>query len=236
MVIPGLKTYDNPAHWARSADSMNTPDPIETADSPGITIKFEAKRCIHSRFCVLWQPQVYRANITGPWINPGADSIAAVVEVAHNCPSGAIQYERHDGQPDEKAPPVNLLNVRENGPLAIRAQIILDGKPLGFRATLCRCGASKNKPFCDNSHHDVAFSASGEPATIDSSPLDSRDGPLFIEPQPNGPVRVRGNLEICSGTGRTVKRGGEAYLCRCGHSANKPFCDGAHKRAGFIAP
>ena len=86
------------------------PDEIEIADSAGVTLKFEAKRCVHSRFCVLWQPQVYKANVKGPWINPSADSVEAVVAVAHNCPSGAIQYERHDGQPNER-PPLDRKSV-----------------------------------------------------------------------------------------------------------------------------
>jgi len=60
-----------------------------------------------------------------------------------------------------------------------------------------------------------------------------RDGVLAIDPQPNGPLRVRGNLEILSGTGRAVARTTTAYLCRCGGSANKPFCDGTHTKIGF---
>ena len=115
---------------------------IETASSPQITIEFEARRCIHSRFCVLWQPQVYKANVQGPWIDPTADTVEAVVAVAHNYPSGAIRYKRHDGGPDEKSPAVNLIYIRENGPLAARAEIVINGTPIGYRATLCRCGAS----------------------------------------------------------------------------------------------
>jgi CDGSH-type Zn-finger protein/uncharacterized Fe-S cluster protein YjdI len=214
---------------------LNTGGGVEIATSPGVTVMFEARRCIHSRFCVLWQPQVYKANVQGPWIDPAADSVEAVVAVAHNCPSGAIRYERHDGRPDEQAPAVNLINVRENGPLAVRAAIILNKQAIGYRATLCRCGASKNKPFCDNSHHEVEFAASGEPKTIETAALVSRNGPLQIQTQPNGPLRVQGNLEICSGTGRTVKRTTGEALCRCGHSANKPFCDGSHVGAGFVA-
>jgi CDGSH-type Zn-finger protein/uncharacterized Fe-S cluster protein YjdI len=222
-----------PAGASTAMASPSSPPAIEVAVSPCITIKFEAKRCIHSRFCVLWQPHVYKANVQGPWLDPAADDVEAVVAVAHNCPSGAIRYERHDGHADEGAPPVNLVNIRENGPLAFRAEIILNQKPIGYRATLCRCGASKNKPFCDNSHHDVPFTASGEPATIDTLALDSRDGPLQVEPQRNGPLRVRGNVEICSGTGRTITRSQGTSLCRCGGSANKPFCDGTHARIGF---
>jgi CDGSH-type Zn-finger protein len=110
----------------------------------------------------------------------------------------------------------------------------LDGAPAGFRATLCRCGASKNKPFCDGSHHDVHFSASGEPATgTETAMLPVRDGVLAIDPQVDGPLHVRGNLEIMSGTGRMVARVTQTKLCRCGASNTKPFCDGSHARVGF---
>ncbi|MGE8367496.1 CDGSH iron-sulfur domain-containing protein [Cupriavidus sp. 2MCAB6] len=54
-----------------------------------------------------------------------------------------------------------------------------------------------------------------------------------MHPIPNGPLRIKGNLEVISGTGRTVNRMTEAWLCRCGHSGNKPFCDGTHKKVGF---
>lgn len=219
----------------RAPPELQTEVGIEVATSSGVTIQFEAKRCIHSRFCVLWQPQVYKANVQGPWLDPAADSVDAVVAVVHNCPSGALHYQRHDGRPQEHAPPVNLIYIRENGPLAVRAAITLNQKPVGYRATFCRCGASKNKPFCDNSHHGIAFVASGEPGTIETPALASRNGPLQIMPQQNGPLRVRGNLEICSGTGRTLKRSTGEALCRCGQSANKPFCDGSHARVGFVA-
>jgi CDGSH-type Zn-finger protein len=71
--------------------------------------------------------------------------------------------------------------------------------------------------------------------TIETPILASRNGPLKILPQHNGPLRMRGNIEICSGTGRTVKRTTAEAFCRCGHSANKPFCDGSHARVGFLA-
>jgi CDGSH-type Zn-finger protein len=44
---------------------------------------------------------------------------------------------------------------------------------------------------------------------------------------------VKGPLELCAGTGRTVDRKTEMFLCRCGASANKPYCDGSHRRVGF---
>ena len=129
---------------------------------------------------------------------------------------------------------MNLVSVREGGPYAVRADIRLDGAPpSNYRLTLCRCGASKNKPFCDGSHHEVNFVASGEPPTGKADMLPVRDGPLAIDPLTDGPLQVRGNMEIISGTGRVVARVESARLCRCGPSDNKPFCDGSHARVGF---
>jgi CDGSH-type Zn-finger protein/uncharacterized Fe-S cluster protein YjdI len=206
---------------------------VEEIEGKKLTLLYEGKKCIHSRFCVTWGPRVFLANVEGPWIHPDAMSVEAVAEIAHACPSGAIRYRRKDGQPDEAAPPVNLLGVREAGPYAVRAELVLDGQPAGFRATLCRCGGSKNKPFCDGTHKSLEFAATGEPPTGQADMLAVRNGPLAIDPQPDGPLAVRGNLEITSGTGRVVARLTSAKLCRCGGSANKPFCDGTHARIGF---
>ena len=159
-----------------------------------------------------------------------------MVTVAHMCPSGAIQYSRKDGGDEEAKPPVNLVQLRENGPLGFRGELKLDGHSIGMRATLCRCGASQNKPYCDGSHSEITFAATGEPDTRPSGPLQIRDGVVDIRPEPNGPLSVRGNIEICAGTGRTIDRVNRARLCRCGHSAAKPFCDNSHERVGFIAP
>ncbi|MGN6520421.1 MAG: ferritin-like domain-containing protein [Dokdonella sp.] len=207
---------------------------IEVVEADDVTLMFEGRRCIHARFCVTGAPTVFLANVQGPWLHPETLAVDRLVEVAHACPSGAIRYARKDGKPGEPVPPVNLARVREAGPYAFHGELRIDGQPAGYRATLCRCGASKNKPFCDGSHHDVAFAATGEPATTgDTAMLAQRDGPLAIDPQRDGPLRVRGNLEIVSGTGRMVSRMTDVRLCRCGGSANKPFCDGTHARIGF---
>lgn len=208
-------------------------DGVEIVEGAALTLSFEARRCIHARFCVTGAPTVFLANVQGPWIHPDTVDPEYLAAIAHECPSGAIQYQRKDGRPNEAAPPVNLAAIRESGPYAFRGQLQLDGTDIGYRATLCRCGASKNKPFCDGSHHEVHFSASGEPASGQTDMLAVRNGPISIDPQPDGPLQVRGNLEITSGTGRVVARVTAARLCRCGASGNKPFCDGSHARVGF---
>jgi CDGSH-type Zn-finger protein/uncharacterized Fe-S cluster protein YjdI len=221
---------------APSAPSSVAQDGVEQVESEKLTLLYEGKRCIHARFCVTGAPTVFLANVQGPWIHPETMDVERLVDIAHACPSGAIRYRRRDGRPDETAPPVNLAATREAGPYAFRGELYLDGAPAGFRATLCRCGASKNKPFCDGSHHDAGFAASGEPPTGQATDmLAVRNGPLHVEPQPNGPLKVRGNLEIVSGTGRMVARVTSAFLCRCGGSRNKPFCDGTHATIGFVA-
>lgn len=198
-----------------------------------IDVGFDGQRCIHSRNCVLGRPQVFEPNAPGEWIHPDAASVEAIVAIAESCPSGAITYRRHDGGPQEMPPPVNLARVRENGPLAFHAEIDINGA-VSFRATLCRCGASANKPYCDGSHGKNGFTATGEPASMESSALGARGGPVKVTPLPNGSLKVEGNLEIVSGTGRTINRVTKVFLCRCGHSKNKPVCDGSHKTVGFV--
>ena len=216
------------------APTPRTVDGVDYIEGRDLTLIYEGKKCIHSRFCVTWGPKVFIANVKGPWINPDAMATDALTEIAHVCVSGAIRYKRKDGQPDEAPPPVNLISVREGGPYAIRADIQLDGAPaVSHRLTLCRCGASKNKPYCDGSHHEVNFAASGEPPTGKADMLPVRGGPLAVDPLTDGPLQVRGNMEIISGTGRVVARMESARLCRCGASNTKPFCDGSHARVGF---
>ena len=208
-------------------------DEIEEVRGREVVIRFEGRKCIHSRNCVLGRPDVFVPNVEGEWIHPDRATPEEVAALAANCPSGAITYERVDGSAGERAPVVNVVHIRENGPLALHAPLEIAGEHAGYRATLCRCGASRHKPFCDGSHAAAGFSATGEPPTKESRPLARRDGPLALAPQPNGPLKLSGAHEIVSGTGRTIERATESYLCRCGASQNKPFCDGSHRKIGF---
>ena len=229
--VPAMSSSNTTAPAPRTVEAG-----IEEVEGERLTLIYEGKRCIHARHCVTWGPTVFLANVQGPWIHPDTVDAERVAEIAHLCPSGAIRYRRKDGRPDESAPPVNLVAVREAGPYAFRGDLRIRGVPEGHRATLCRCGASKHKPFCDGSHHDVSFDATGEPKTgTQTDMLAVRNGPLAIEPQINGPLEITGNLEITSGTGRMVARVTQVRLCRCGASGNKPYCDGSHARVGFQA-
>ena len=74
----------------------------------------------------------------------------------------------------------------------------IEGHGAAIRATLCRCGHSANKPFCDGAHAAAGFTATGEPASRTSEPLASRDGPVTVTPRQDGPLVIHGNLEVSS--------------------------------------
>lgn len=211
---------------------------VQVVKGRDVTVTFDAKRCIHSRRCVLGRPDVFAAGAGRDWLNPDAAPAEAVLHIGRICPSGAIRVARNDGTETAEAPPlVNTLRVLENGPLAIEAELSLRGeRQPSPRAVLCRCGQSKSKPFCDGSHAEAGFTATGEPASRDSQPLETRAGPVDLRPQEGGPLMIVGNLEVVSGTGRTLNRVKKAFFCRCGQSRNKPYCDGSHKSSGITLP
>ena len=130
---------------------------VEVVRGEKVTVRFESAKCIHSRHCVLDHPDVFVPNVAGEWIHPDAASPETLMSIARNCPSGAISCDRHDGGEAEVAPKVNTVRVHENGPLAFHAQMQFHGGGSALRATLCRCGASSNKPFCDGSHASIHF-------------------------------------------------------------------------------
>lgn len=209
---------------------------VEEVEGKDVVIRFDGSKCIHSRGCVLGHPDVFVPNVKGEWIRPDGATAAEVMAIALGCPSGAITARLKNGESSDRAPVVNTIRVRENGPLAMDAEFSINGeKQASPRATLCRCGQSKNKPFCDGSHGEAGFAATGEPKAKESEALATRNGPVAVSTIKNGPLRAAGNLEVVTGTGHTINRATELYLCRCGQSMNKPYCDGSHKAAGFEA-
>lgn len=200
-----------------------------------IEIAFDMKRCIHARNCYLKLPQVFDPA-RRPWVSPDAAPAEEIAAMVRTCPSGALTYRRLDGAPDEAAPGINRAAVIENGPNAFHGNLTVTGAPM-VRATICRCGQTKTPPFCDHSHDAAGFRATGEPEpTGKDAPGDDPAAELRIIQHENGPVEARGPLEITGGSGKSVHRGTRAFLCRCGASKNKPFCDGSHKGIGFEAP
>jgi len=202
------------------------------------TVSWNGKLCIHVGECGRAKGDLFVGG-RKPWCQPDLAKDDEVTEVILRCPTGALSVEFSDGRTTETAPAENTVTVAYNGPLFVTGDLDIDGAPedvpgLGFRAALCRCGQSRNKPYCDNSHEDAGFKDYG--AVGDSgSGLESSGGPLEINPVKDGPVLVKGNLTIAASSGRKAWSGTQAALCRCGASNNKPFCDGQHKKAGFTS-
>lgn len=201
-------------------------------------VTWDRRLCIHIGECGRAQGDLF---ITGrkPWCQPDLTSVAEVVDVCERCPSGALVYEVKDGKTAESAAVQNTIAVTYNGPLFARGALAIEDAPadmpgVRFRAALCRCGQSKNKPYCDNSHEAAGFRDYGAVGETGKG-LAAAGGPLAIKPIKDGPLRVRGNLAIVASSGCARWQGTETYLCRCGHSKNKPFCDSSHKAAGFKA-
>jgi uncharacterized Fe-S cluster protein YjdI/CDGSH-type Zn-finger protein len=155
-----------------------------------IEVSFDLDLCTHIGECLRRSPEVFQLR-RRPWVLPDkadADDLAKVIE---RCPSGALQYKRLDGVPEESAPePVHVTPIR-NGPLLVRGRVEVhrdDGTlELLPRASLCRCGQSANKPFCDNSHIRIGFRAPGEVFHIELSPVRSAVGePMAKDADPRG--------------------------------------------------
>lgn len=200
-----------------------------------ILVTYDAKRCIHAAECVHGLPGVFDPKAR-PWVDPDGATADEVVEVVARCPTGALAYQRLDGGPDETVPAENTITIEADGPLYVQGETeVVDSEGAvvtnDVRVALCRCGASKNKPFCDGKHADAGFSDSGaipDPRIKDG---DRESGGLKISLAKNGPLILDGPVTISGSDDRCA--GGRGALCRCGASENKPFCDGAHARIGF---
>ena len=135
-------------------------------DYPGkeITVHDNRRICSHAAECVNNLSSVFKLG-SRPWINPDASKMNEIIEVVRRCPSGALSYSI-DGveyrDPEEQRNPT--VTVLKNGPYHITGGIELIGENIQFgegaskeHYTLCRCGASENKPFCDGAHKSSKF-------------------------------------------------------------------------------
>jgi uncharacterized Fe-S cluster protein YjdI/CDGSH-type Zn-finger protein len=133
-----------------------------------IEVSFDLDICIHVGECLRGLPPVFKLD-RRPWLLPDEGEADAVAEVVLRCPSGALLFRRHDGGAEESHEGTRVTPIK-NGPLLVVGEIEVrrdDGTvELLPRATLCRCGSSNHKPFCDNEHLKVGFEAPGVPLKI----------------------------------------------------------------------
>jgi uncharacterized Fe-S cluster protein YjdI/CDGSH-type Zn-finger protein len=145
-----------------------------------VEVSFDADLCIHAAECVRGLPGVFDRD-RRPWILADNASNVDLVAVIERCPSGALQYQRLDGSANEQPASTTTVTPVENGPLLLRGELVVRSAngtdEILPRAALCRCGQSKNKPFCDNSHLESGFQATGIPlleALSDPQPSPAR--------------------------------------------------------------
>jgi uncharacterized Fe-S cluster protein YjdI/CDGSH-type Zn-finger protein len=146
------------------AGTPRAKDVTRIYENEHVRVRWDASRCIHTGVCLHLLPSVFNVEVR-PWIDlTGADpeEIEAAIRA---CPTGALRHDGDDAGLDADDG-VTTIEVRPNGPLFVRGRIRLSG-PGGragrdeVRLALCRCGASENKPFCDNSHRLVGFRDAG---------------------------------------------------------------------------
>jgi CDGSH-type Zn-finger protein/uncharacterized Fe-S cluster protein YjdI len=205
----------------------------------GVEVRFVLKRCIHSGECLNHLPGVFSMR-RRPWVKPDGDDPERVAQVVEMCPTGALHHTRLDGGPQEVPPAENVVSVVVDGPLYVRGDVRVvdpEGNELlrDTRVALCRCGASRNRPLCDNAHIGAGFMDDALIAEQALPPLDGEvaHGPLTITVKPNGSLHFQGPFRLHTDRRTNHVAASRASFCRCGESKRKPFCDGTHRSIGF---
>jgi len=126
-----------------------------------ITVHDDRSICAHAGYCTDGLPSVFRMK-KEPWIDPEGGPAEEIIETIRKCPSGALSYTVDGVEQRDGGGPAEIF-VAPNGPYVVTGgpELIDTTRPAGASTehfTLCRCGGSKNKPFCDGSHWDIDFS------------------------------------------------------------------------------
>jgi CDGSH-type Zn-finger protein len=126
-----------------------------------ITIHDNRSLCAHVEYCVLELPGVFDRS-KRPWVDPNGAGVEEIIALCNKCPSGALTYSIDGvrGTPPDR--PASVIATTE-GPYYLEGGVeVVDQENLPEGAppehcTLCRCGASRNKPLCDGKHVGIGF-------------------------------------------------------------------------------
>lgn len=132
-----------------------------TYESNTIRVLWDSSRCIHTGICLRLGEGAFDRD-RRPWVDLSVVDAQVVIAAIESCPSGALRYERLDGEPGEQPAEPTTIVPMPNGPLRVRGDFTIEDRKgqafeVGPRSTLCRCGASQNQPFCDNRHRESGF-------------------------------------------------------------------------------
>ncbi len=214
---------------------MSQPPAQRTYETDAIAVHWESSRCIHTARCLQALPQVFDVR-RRPWVDVGAANAEDLAAAVRTCPTGALRYTRTDGAPQEEPQRPTIAVPIPDGPLLVMGDLRVqdpEGETITeeTRLTLCRCGNSRNQPFCDNSHIAGGFESSEFVPKLKAPPPPEAEaaGPTTITATRDGSLHFEGHTVVMSPDGGTLAESGDLWLCRCGKSAGKPFCDGTHK-------
>lgn len=136
------------------------PSPVRptTYEGQGLVMKDDKTLCIHAGFCVSEKTDVWEL------VEQAQDPEAReeLIRMIRLCPSGRLAYqETTHGPPKEEEFPLEIQIITD-GPIYVRGGIEIEGSDGKIykkqnRVTICRCGASKNKPYCDGCHAEIGF-------------------------------------------------------------------------------
>lgn len=135
-------------------------DKRDNYEGKKITIHDNRSICAHSGFCTDGSPKVFKLG-KEPWIYPNAEEAESIIKTIKKCPSGALSYsiDNTEHRDQDRKP---MIYVSKDGPYYITGYIEIKNEPRAEGTseehyTLCRCGGSKNKPFCDATHWTIKF-------------------------------------------------------------------------------
>ena len=146
-------------------------DRTESYVGEGVTINDDRSRCSHAAVCSDNLSEVFKSGVE-PWIDAHGAQAQEIIRVVSLCPSGALSYSLTDSSEPVESPQGPHVTVGADGPYNVRGvQVVAgDGEQYDFRErqALCRCGGSRNKPFCDGSHWYMGFKHQMGEANSDS--------------------------------------------------------------------
>jgi CDGSH-type Zn-finger protein len=132
------------------------------------------------------------------------------------------------------------ITIKPNGPYRVEGGVPLegpDGQPYELKPaySLCRCGKSSNKPYCDRTHQECGFlgAETADPESADAPAVAGEVRASVIRVVRDGPYEVFGAPKLTFSDGRVCPQRSDYRLCRCGASRTKPFCDDSHVEVGF---
>lgn len=128
-----------------------------------ITVYYNKELCSHAAKCVAGSPDVFDPGKT-PWIQPdNADDFEKLKQTLVQCPSGALSFKvEGEEETSDFGLSAEKITIAKDGPYNVEGSIELKDTDFAEGAShehfaLCRCGKSRNKPFCDGYHREIGF-------------------------------------------------------------------------------